>query len=302
MAGDWIKMRTDLYRDPKVSVMADLLLDADGDLAKFVDQHCQRQMTVTRNVMRNVTVGALVSVWGVMRLRGKRESDDLVCKGATSSVLDDIADLPGFGAAMEFVGWAVETDAGLVLPRFFEDQNVDPEDAAKKKNADRQARFREKNKDKSNVTDDVTVTHREEKRREEETTHIPSMPAQISIVLRKYAINSNPSHPSVIALAEQGVDLETLEACCKETREAKPNETISIGYVLKKLEGWKAQAANVKLAGVAPAKPKYDNWDRSPAGIERKASDLGIYPRAGETHATLAERCRAVIQQQEHAA
>jgi hypothetical protein len=167
MAGDWIKMRTDLYRDPKVSVMADLLLDADGDLAKFVDQHCQRQMTVTRNVMRNVTVGALVSVWGVMRLRGKRENDDLVCKGATSSVLDDIADLPGFGAAMEFVGWAVETDTGLVLPRFFEDQNVDPEDTAKKKNAERQARFREKNKDKSNVTDDVTVTHREEKRREE---------------------------------------------------------------------------------------------------------------------------------------
>jgi hypothetical protein len=171
MAGDWIKMRTDLYRDPKVSVMADLLMAPDGDLSRFVDQHCQRQMTVTRNVMRNVTVGALVSVWGVMRLRGKRENDDLVCRGATSAVLDDIADLPGFGAAMEVVGWAVETDEGLVLPRFFEDQNVDPEDTAKKKNADRQARFRERNKANSDVTEDVTnnvtVTHREEKRREE---------------------------------------------------------------------------------------------------------------------------------------
>jgi len=91
MAGDWIKMRTDLYRDPKVSVMADLLMAPDSDLSMFVDQHCQRQMTVTRNVMRNVTVGALVAVWGVMRLRGKRENDDLIYRGVTSAVLDDIA-------------------------------------------------------------------------------------------------------------------------------------------------------------------------------------------------------------------
>lgn len=171
MAGDWIKMRTDLYRDPKVSVIAELLMAPDGDLARFVDQNRQRQMTVTRNVMRNVTVGALVSVWGVMRLRGKHVGDDLVCRGITSAVLDDIADLPGFGAAMVTVGWAIETDEGLVLPRFFEDQNVDPEDTAKRKNAERQKRFRERNSNESddvdNVTHNVTVTHREEKRREE---------------------------------------------------------------------------------------------------------------------------------------
>lgn len=28
MAGDWIKMRTDLYRDPKVSLIADALMAA----------------------------------------------------------------------------------------------------------------------------------------------------------------------------------------------------------------------------------------------------------------------------------
>lgn len=188
MAGDWIKMRTDLYRDPKVSVMADLLMSLDGDLARFVDQHCQRQMTVTRNVMRNVTVGALVSVWGVMRLRGKRENDDLVCRGVTSAVLDDIADLPGFGSAMEAVGWAIETGESLVLPRFFEDQNVDPEDAAKKKNAERQARFRERNKANSDVTGDVisnvTVTPREEKRREEKKEPIEASGITKSVAAR----------------------------------------------------------------------------------------------------------------------
>lgn len=174
MAADWIKMRTDLYRDPKVCMMADALLSGDGELARYVNQHCQRDMTVTRNVMRNVTVGALVSVWGVMRVRGKAEGSDLVCRSVGLGVIDDIADLPGFGAAMALVGWAVETPEGLVFPRFFDDHNVDPESAAKQKAAERQKRYRERQKAKSDVTRDVTnnvtVTHREEKRREEKNT------------------------------------------------------------------------------------------------------------------------------------
>jgi len=35
MGLDWIKMRTDLYRDPKVCVMADLLMDTTGELGKL---------------------------------------------------------------------------------------------------------------------------------------------------------------------------------------------------------------------------------------------------------------------------
>lgn len=171
MAGDWIKMRTDLYRNPKVCVMADLLMACDGELARYIDQHCQRTMTVTRNVMRNVTVGALVSVWGVMRTQCKPVGDDLFCSHVTVSVIDDIAELPGLGAAMAHVGWVVESGNGIVFPRFFADHNVDPEEASKKKNAERQARFRDRQKGDSNatsnVTRNVTITHREEKRREE---------------------------------------------------------------------------------------------------------------------------------------
>lgn len=177
MAGDWIKMRTDLYRDPKVCMMADALLSGEGELARYVNQHCQRDMTVTRNVMRNVTVGALVSVWGVMRVRGKAEGSDLVCRSVGLGVIDDIADLPGFGAAMALVGWVVETPEGLVFPRFFDDHNVDPESAAKQKAAERQKRYRERQKAESDVirdvTRNVTVTHREEKSREENKTPKP---------------------------------------------------------------------------------------------------------------------------------
>ena len=175
MAGDWIKMRTDLYRDPKVCVIADLLLDSDSDLARYVNQNHQRNMTVTRNVMRNAVVGALLSVWGVMRHRGKRNGDDLNCHGVSVSVIDDIADMRGFGEAMAHVCWVVEEDNCIVFPRFFADYNAEPGVQGKSKNAERQRRFREKKKAESNdvgnvtnnVTRDVTVTHREEKRREE---------------------------------------------------------------------------------------------------------------------------------------
>lgn len=171
MAGDWIKMRTDLYRDPKVCMMADLLMADESELSRHVNQNCQRNMTVTRNVMRNVTVGALVSVWGVMRLQGKCEEADLVCDDVALGVIDDIADLPGFGEAMAAVGWVVKTADGLVFPRFFEDNNVAPDGSVRSKGAARQQRYRDRKKAESDVTSDVTrdvtVTPREEKRREE---------------------------------------------------------------------------------------------------------------------------------------
>lgn len=171
MAGDWIKMRTDLYRDPKIIVMADLLLNQGSGLARYVSQNTQRDCNVTRNVMRNAVVGALVSVWGVARHQGKRRGDDLVILSVTSAVVDDIADMPGLGDAMAEAGWLEETTEGIVFPRFFEENNKDPGEYQREKNRERQKRYREKHVTESNVTrnvtDNVTVTPREEKRREE---------------------------------------------------------------------------------------------------------------------------------------
>lgn len=249
MAEDWVKMRTDLYRDPKVCVMADILLEPDGSLARYINQHCQRDMTVTRNVMRNVTVGALVSVWGVMRLRGKPVGDDLVCHGVTISVIDDIADLPGFGDAMEQVGWVLNGAEGLIFPRFFEDYNVDPEASSKQKAAERQRRFRERQKaesdgennvtrnSESNVTGDVTVTsqsnYREEKRREEKKhvratrfdaqAHLVSLGVETQIAKDWLATRKRKKLESTLTAMEQtqaevakaGVSLnDALRECC----------------------------------------------------------------------------------------
>ena len=262
MAGDWIKMRTDLYRDPKVCVIADCLMESGGELARFVNQQCQRDMTVTRNVMRNVIVGALVSVWGVLRLRGKCENTDLICSGVTLSVLDDISDLPGFGDAMKSVGWVVVTKHGLVFPRFFEDHNVDPEASAKAKSAERQRRYRERNKAvasnvTSNVTNNVTVTHREEKRREESKTNTasatkvlvttpgefqplalaeskldPETPAAIlASICVANSIRATAFHPLVVEWAREGITVEKLKAAIAKALMRKGNGKIPLAYL-----------------------------------------------------------------------
>lgn len=251
MAGDWIKMRTDLYRDPKVCLIAEALLDPSGDLSKFVSQHLQCDMAVTRNVMRNVTVGALVTVWGIMRLRGKRVGVDLVCSKATVAILDDIAELPGFGQAMASVGWVAETDEGVVFPRFFDDYNVDPTDKKASSSAERQRRYRERVKANSDVTSDVTryvtVTHREEKRREELRAVVgststsaeisqgdddngarePPLPGQISdddaktavtaaIALRKVGVRIQPQDPTLLALVAERFTADELVLAAAE--------------------------------------------------------------------------------------
>ena len=175
MAGDWIKMRTDLYRDPKVILIADILMDQEGPLASAISQECQRNMTVTRRVMRCVTVGALVSVWGIARHRGDRIENDLRLNNCCSAVVDDMAEVPGLGDAMMAAGWLTEDEAGVVFPRFFDQYNEEPERRpAAKTNAQRQREYRARKRgsNESNETlQQVTVEkRREEKRREEKKT------------------------------------------------------------------------------------------------------------------------------------
>lgn len=91
------------------------------------------------------------------------------------------------------------------------------------------------------------------------------------MVLRKHSIDSTPFHPSVIALAEQGIDLDTLEACCAEARKAKPNESLSVAYIVKKLEGWKSQAASIDVRGAKQKTKAATAWTLTPQTMSAKA-------------------------------
>lgn len=201
MQADWIKMRTDLYRDPKVIGMADRLMQGGGQLARHVNQFCQRDMAVTRNVTRCAVVGGLVAVWGVLRHRGTRVGDDLLVPNCSDAVLDDIADVPGFGEAMCSVGWAVETEDGVILPKFFGDLNAEP---IKSSGAERQKRYRDRLRNgdvtrdgNCDVTRPVTVTGEKRERREESNTPLPPVGGSVEKPAR--ARKPKDEHPHFAA-------------------------------------------------------------------------------------------------------
>ena len=184
---DWVKMRTDLYRHPKVLRMATHLLEHDSLKESIGDQFDDTHFVVPRHVMRHATVGALVTVWGVTRHIGKRDGDDLVLSGVTLDTIDELADMPGIGEAMCSVDWAIADNSGAVIfPKFFADNNVDPAEKLRESSRQRSKRYRDKRKTVTSPSRDtgrdanVTVTGRVEESRVEESREVEAKPSPAS--------------------------------------------------------------------------------------------------------------------------
>ena len=119
-------------------------------------------------VTRYVTVTALLKFWGYANEHVKGETIAAIYP----EDIDEIVGVPGFSAAISAAGWVVfNAGGGLTMPNFAE-HNTSA--GARSSGAERQKRYREKSKTVTDsvtpgrdVTRDVTVTHREEKRREE---------------------------------------------------------------------------------------------------------------------------------------
>lgn len=173
MAGDWIKMRTSLLTNPKVNGIA-RALESSREVSRALSTGFNGGMSeiVTRNVMRHVTVSSLLIVWGA----ANEHTNDGVFKSADLSDIDDMVGIPGFGDAMESVGWAeYDHESNTVTLPNFNEYNTSgaSRSAGAKSAAQRQKEYRDRKKhNESDVTRDVTngVTRdrREEKRREEE--------------------------------------------------------------------------------------------------------------------------------------
>jgi len=152
---DWVKMRTSLKSHPKVNEIAALLeKPADGRDGFDVSVSGQRSALLTRNVTRCVTVTSLLLVWSA----ANEHTSDGVFRNVDLSYLDVLAEFDGFGEAMAAVGWAIfdAENRCVILPNFCEN-NV-PECKRASTNAERQRRYRERQKANRNVTHNVTVT------------------------------------------------------------------------------------------------------------------------------------------------
>lgn len=95
MAADWIKMRGNLWDDPRVSKLCDLTDQPEA-----------------------MVVGALYWLWSM----ANQHTADGLLPGLSLRQLDRKTGVQGFGAAMVAIGWLAEGDEGLTICRF-EDHN-----------------------------------------------------------------------------------------------------------------------------------------------------------------------------------
>lgn len=135
MAGDWIKMRTDLISHPKVfRMMSELRPQNVRNLSANFPQAVRNLSEIGPQVVREPSgdgprgvvttqfltdrfriVGGLHTVWVVF----DTHSIDGVLPGYTLDHLDNVIGWPGFSAALVSVGWLIENDGGgLVMPEF----------------------------------------------------------------------------------------------------------------------------------------------------------------------------------------
>lgn len=144
----WIKIRADLESDPRVHRMAaHIAQSAPGYIltSQAKDLFGSVTDTVTRNALRDVTVMGLSRVW----FAANDHTTDGVFRHADLSYLDDLAHIPGFGAAMASVGYAIHDPEAhtVTLPRFVEHNAPDKNgERGKTAAARRQQRLRDKKK------------------------------------------------------------------------------------------------------------------------------------------------------------
>lgn len=142
MAGDWIKMRTDLHTHPKV-VRISSALRAD----------------------RLRVIGGLHAVWCLF----DAHAIDGRLDGYTVETIDEMIGFPGFAAAMVAVGWLIGGAECLEAPRFDEHNGQ----SAKRRAMETE---RKRNERKLSASDADKKRSREEKRREEVNNPLTPLP------------------------------------------------------------------------------------------------------------------------------
>ncbi len=128
-----------------------------------------------------------------------------------------------------------------------------------------------------------TVSTRAEEAVDNPVGDNPDPAVTMAIALRKAGVRVNSAHPMVISLVEQGVSIRTVLAAVDEAKKSRPDGRIALGYVVKILERWAADAKRMDVRGADKRDPP-DSWWASDAGIDRKGRELGLMPRPTESY------------------
>lgn len=72
---------------------------------------------------------------------------------------------------------------------------------------------------------------------------VRAKPAELSAAMRRHSIEAQPGDPRIIAAAENGITVETVEAACAEAKRKKQGQRANAGFVLSIADSWTQQAA-----------------------------------------------------------
>ncbi len=287
MAGDWIKMRGNLWDDPRVSSLCDIA-----------------------NCSEATAIGGLYWLWAT----ADQHSEDGVLPGLSLRSIDRKTGITGFGQAMVDIGWLADHPEGVRIVRFDEHNGS----SAKKRcqTAKRVANFKSTN---AEVTQQALPSNgesvssplpreREEKSKpsisEQTTSTTNTAPAKSTIspsssqddrcktlaerlskleaVRTGKAVRYSGKDPRVKAWAIAGVTdpqfREAYEIAVDERVATGDPSAVNPGF----LDVFIAKVANPSdapssVSGVTKA------WYETASGIEAKGKELGVPPPSAET-------------------
>lgn len=278
MAGDWIKMRSNLWDDPRV--------------ARLVEETDQSEAAV---------VGGLYWLWAT----ADQHSSDGLLVGMTTRTVDRKTGVPGLGKALVSIGWLIESADGVTVPRFDEHNGASAKTRAQ--TAKRVANHKSNGKltqgalpDSGKTVSGALPREREEKEKEEKptSTHTTndqpklgqdaadgggadivetSLAAQIVAMLKPFGVEVVLGNPLIARLAEDRVQVATVAAACQEAKRSKRGAAFGLAYIVSIIERLTREASALQVAGgsrpVAAGGQAAPPSARKPQGMDPKGTD-----------------------------
>jgi hypothetical protein len=249
VAGEWIKMRTNLWDDPRVSQLCDLTDQSEA-----------------------AVIGGLYWIWAT----ADEHSSDGLLAGMTLRAVDRKTGLAGLGNAMVTVGWLIDNGDSVTVTRFNEHNGASAKQRAQTAKRVANHKGNAKVTQQALPKQDSAVTDalpREDKIKEEgqnKTTTdacapavgggdlpagpdfdaprsaplpppadlpAPTSPAlALTLALRPMGVTATSTNPVVMRWADRGVSVELLAEAVRQARETKGNETIPPQYLTNIVE------------------------------------------------------------------
>jgi type II secretory pathway pseudopilin PulG len=226
----WIKIRADLESDPRVHRMAaHIAKSAPGYIltSQAKDLFGSVTDTVTRNALRDVTVMGLSRVW----FAANDHTTDGVFRHADLSYLDALAHIPGFGEAMQSVGYAIHDPEAhtVTLPRFVEHNAPDKNGERSKTAAARRAqRSRDKKKAAKAAVEQLTDAENQEQQAssiQDQASNPVTSRVTSRVTQRHEENNVTPSLSSSLSISESKISDSDSEHPVNQVNHRQPPST-----------------------------------------------------------------------------